>query len=522
MQRKKRIRAQVHRRAARASEANTAHIKQAREARGITPAGTAWHAVQRSLGNRGVQRLLAAHATLGAPSAAVGSVLQRALSAKEKAQDLTATRFAGDTRLEAAFDNSPAMRRGEKSDAVAKVQQALVDDGFEMPVSTRKTGSPDGIYGKETRDAIRKFQGTYGLGVDGVVGRETLGQLDKLYAGPAPKKTQPKEEPEIGVTQSEIGKHIVDDMDKANDRRNHTASSGIWYNHNYEAMHKKRPAQYPWTPDYRSGYTNPAYFVRINWMDWLLKPGRSASAGIKAWLQGLTIAECNSALVAIQINALRAAIGDAKFDREHGSADKPVPPQKRLRIKTGIKGTPLEKHIKWVDLDKQGGAGTEGNRPAKLGGWYYFYNHPKYLLKHPDGAFQGENAIYAGRNDAGEQTWSGLGVSNVTERNMLKIMAGAHNDPRTEADYRKLIRRYAPDAPELKLPNPNYPALYVKYIDRIETKFRHDKGVYPDQINDDQILSAPEYELWGTKRKGGFVSQAKLLDLNKIEALRNS
>jgi len=487
----------------------------------VAPQTPGWHATQQAVGNQAIQRLLSMRSTLP-PAALTRAVIQRALSTEERAKNLKAARFAGDERLEKAFDNSPPMRRGEKGDAVAKLQQALIDDGFKMPVSTRKTGSPDGIYGRETKDTVIKFQGTYGLKVDGAVGRQTLGKLDELYAGPTPTKISPKTKPEIEASESELGKHIVDDMDKANDPKSFSPTSGIWYSHNYEAMHEKDPVHYPWNDDYRSGYANPAYFVRIGFMDWLLRPMTSASAGIKAWLAGLTIAECNSALVAIQINALRAAIGDSKFDELYGSADKPVPSQQRLRIKQGTKGTPLEKYIKWVDLTAEGGVGTKGNRPVKVGGWYYFYNHPKYLLKHPDGAFQGENAIYAGKNKAGEQLWSGLGVSNVTEDRMLAEMASAYNQGRSRGDYRVLVTHYAPDAPELKQPKPDYRALYFKYLNRIEDKYRHDKGQYPDKVSVDDILNDPPYELNGTVRKGGFVGQAKLLDVAKIKQTRES
>jgi hypothetical protein len=478
-----------------------------------------WHAMQHSLGNRGVQRLLAGwHGSRGSPPA-MHMAVQRALSAEERRQDLKADRFAGDLRLESAFDNSPAMRRGEHSEAVAKIQQALIDDGFPMPISTRKTGSPDGIFGRETRDTVKQFQTTHGLKVDGAVGRKTLGKLDELYAGPIAPKVPPKAKPEIEATEEAIGKHIVDNMDKANDPKRFSPSSGIWYSHNYEAMSKQDPLHYPWDPDYRNGYANPAYFLRIGWMDWLLRPGVSASAAIRAWLHGLTIAECNSTLVAIEIDALRAAMGDAKFDKEFGSADQPVAPQKRLRIKQGTKGTPVESYIKWTEAGLKGEAGTFGSRPAKVGGWYYFYNHPRYLLRHPDGAFQGENAIYVGRNQAKQQIWSGLGVSNVTEDGMLRDMAKAYNAGRSEGDYRWLVKNHVRDAPELRQPSPDYRALYVRYIQRIPDKFRHDKGEYPQKIDKQDILTAPEYELWGTKRKGGYVAESgKVLDAAKIKA----
>ncbi|MBN1643173.1 MAG: peptidoglycan-binding protein [Anaerolineae bacterium] len=482
----------------------------------------AWRALQRSLGNRGAGRLLALGRSRRELPPRLQRVVQRALSAEQKAENLKAARFAADPQLEAAFDNSPPLRWGARGDGVAKVQQALIDSGFQMPVSTRKTGSPDGIYGKETWSTVKEFQQAHKLEIDGKVGRETLGRLDAMYAGPAPPKTTPKDQPEIGATESEIGKHVVDDMDKANDFRRNSPSSGIWYPHQYEAMHKRDPAHFPWSPDLRLGYANPAYWVRVASFHWLLKPGVSASSALKDWLHGLTIAECNSTLVAIQINALRAAVGDSKFDEAFGSADKPIPLQQRLRVKSGTKGTPLETYMKQTEAASKGEKGTPNNRPAKVGGWHYFYNHPKYLLKHPNGAFQGENAIYVGRNKAGDQVWSGFGVSNVTEAGMLTEMKEAHNQERSQGDYRVLVEWYAPHAPELRQPTPNYPALYIKYIDRIPDEHRHDKGVYPDKIDEKAILSAPEYELWGTKRKGGYVGESGLVfDVEKVKALRN-
>lgn len=120
-------------------------------------------------------------------------VIQRALTAEAKAENLKSPRLAGDVRLEQAFDNDPAMRKGEKNDAVAKVQQAMIDDGFAMPISTRKTGSPDGIFGRETKRTVKKFQAKYRLSIDGVVGRQTLRKMDELYGvmPPPPSPADP-------------------------------------------------------------------------------------------------------------------------------------------------------------------------------------------------------------------------------------------------------------------------------------------------------------------------------------------
>jgi peptidoglycan hydrolase-like protein with peptidoglycan-binding domain len=95
---------------------------------------------------------------------------------------LKAIRLARYKRLQDAAANNPPLRSGETGEAVESLQQALIDLGFEMPISTRKTGFPDGIYGKETASVIMKFQARERLQQDGVAGRVTLGRLDEIFA----------------------------------------------------------------------------------------------------------------------------------------------------------------------------------------------------------------------------------------------------------------------------------------------------------------------------------------------------
>jgi hypothetical protein len=122
--------------------------------------------------------------------------LVQRLTAEEKELNLKSPRFAGNPRLEAVYDNSPAMRKGEQGDAVKRVQQALIDDGLAMPISTRKTGEPDGIFGDETYNAVLQFQIKHQLGKDGVVGRQTLGKLDELFStSPTTPETSTQELP---------------------------------------------------------------------------------------------------------------------------------------------------------------------------------------------------------------------------------------------------------------------------------------------------------------------------------------
>jgi peptidoglycan hydrolase-like protein with peptidoglycan-binding domain len=103
---------------------------------------------------------------------------------------LNSPRFASNQRLQKASENSPAIRWPESGDAIAILQQALIDLGFPLPSSTTKSGGPDGILGTETLKAIRAFQKKHGLTIDGVVGRQTMNKLDVLLpTGPTPPPT---------------------------------------------------------------------------------------------------------------------------------------------------------------------------------------------------------------------------------------------------------------------------------------------------------------------------------------------
>jgi hypothetical protein len=86
------------------------------------------------------------------------------------------------------------MRRGEEGEAVRLIQQALIDLGCPLPISTREHGSPDGIYGPETEGGVRVFQRFEPpLRVDGIVGKNTMTALDGLLPNRAPRlPPQPK------------------------------------------------------------------------------------------------------------------------------------------------------------------------------------------------------------------------------------------------------------------------------------------------------------------------------------------
>ena len=62
------------------------------------------------------------------------------------------------------------MKEGDQGDHIIELQRMLIVKGF-------LTGNADGIYGEKTVNAIKKFQTTQGLEVDGICGDETYNLL---------------------------------------------------------------------------------------------------------------------------------------------------------------------------------------------------------------------------------------------------------------------------------------------------------------------------------------------------------
>lgn len=100
---------------------------------------------------------------------------------------LQSPRFRNNARLQRAAEGKPSIRWPEKGEAIAILQQAFVDLGFAMPLSTGH-GAPDGIFGNETLRVVRSFQSKYHLTADGIVGKKTMAQLDLLLPGAPPKR----------------------------------------------------------------------------------------------------------------------------------------------------------------------------------------------------------------------------------------------------------------------------------------------------------------------------------------------
>jgi hypothetical protein len=107
--------------------------------------------------------------------------------------DLKSQRFAGDEALEACYDNESSLRRGDSGPAVEKIQRALIFLGFPVP----NVGA-NGVFGDETVLAVKSYQEARGLNVDGIVGSETIGNLDEeFYIGPTEPSVMQAPEPHM-------------------------------------------------------------------------------------------------------------------------------------------------------------------------------------------------------------------------------------------------------------------------------------------------------------------------------------
>jgi peptidoglycan hydrolase-like protein with peptidoglycan-binding domain len=92
-------------------------------------------------------------------------------------------RLSSESDLVKASSNSPPMRQGARGTGVRALQLALVDLGFLMPISTNNGRNlPDGIFGAETAETVIAFQHAHQLQADGVVGQNTMSQLDAVLA----------------------------------------------------------------------------------------------------------------------------------------------------------------------------------------------------------------------------------------------------------------------------------------------------------------------------------------------------
>lgn len=95
---------------------------------------------------------------------------------------LTSEHCRGDPKFADIQSSTALLRIGDEGYAVRLLQQGLIDLGHPMPRSTARYGACDGIFGSETKGAVKAFQRTHGLSADGIVGPKTLAAFDHASA----------------------------------------------------------------------------------------------------------------------------------------------------------------------------------------------------------------------------------------------------------------------------------------------------------------------------------------------------
>ncbi len=104
----------------------------------------------------------------------------------------------------------PTLREGSRGPAVTDLQNKLKAAGF-------NPGGVDGVFGPKTKAAVVAFQRAQGITVDGIVGPQTWGKLNRT-SGPAPTNpttpTQPGGPAGRGTAEAFVQKALAQNGDR--------------------------------------------------------------------------------------------------------------------------------------------------------------------------------------------------------------------------------------------------------------------------------------------------------------------
>ena len=108
-------------------------------------------------------------------------------------------------------------------------------------------------------------------------------------------------------------------------------------------------------------------------------------------------------------------------------------------------------------------------------------------------------------------------MDEVDERKMLKVMAGAYNEARTERDFEKLVLKFDPAKAKGRKPGQSWESVYDSLWDI--RKLEYSPAMFPDQITREDVVDALPWYVDGEFRKGGFQLQ-KGIQLNSMTAAK--
>jgi protein-glutamine gamma-glutamyltransferase len=167
-------------------------------------------------------------------------------------------------------------------------------------------------------------------------------------------------------------------------------------------------------------HLDSTYWDRVGWMRFKpkspLPPGKKASDAIEAiFAPGAgTRLECMAMTVAVEYYSLLKGLGKAKFNAR-------FPAGAGLEISTRLSGGTHPTFYGATRLYEN--ITISSSSDLLPGDWVYFKNFADYLIRHPGGAWQGENAIYLGGGK-----FRGFGVRELTETGMNAELVRVYNN----------------------------------------------------------------------------------------------
>ena len=126
---------------------------------------------------------------------------------------------------------------------------------------------------------------------------------------------------------------------------------------------------------------------------WSLRAGVTASRALGEWLAGADLADGATALVAVQLDVVRAVIGDARFDACFGPA-RGEPTFGRLVVGPDLLRTPIEPLLRYTVKE------------PRAGDWFLFRNR---AVDQRGPMLRPDRFLCLGEAD-GQLLWAGLGL----------------------------------------------------------------------------------------------------------------